>query len=66
MKSNNVFFNLDYDEYQDKAILVSNKIELEKYDEKTGKNKLIYVTEYDYKNGDVLWVKFRINHYGKF
>ena len=46
--------NLDYDEYQDKAILVSNKIELEKYDEKTGKNKLIYVTEYDYKNGDVL------------
>ena len=46
--------NLDYDEYQNKAILISNKIELEKYDEKTGKNKLIYVTEYDYKNGDVL------------
>ncbi|MDD5864938.1 MAG: ABC transporter permease [bacterium] len=46
--------NLDYDEYQDKAILVSNKIELEKYDEKTGKNKSIYVTRYDYKNGDVL------------
>ena len=46
--------NLDYDEYQNKAILISNKIELEKYDEKTEKNKLIYVTEYDYKNGDVL------------
>ena len=46
--------NLDYDEYQNKAILISNKIELEKYDKKTGKNKLIYVTEYDYKNGDVL------------
>ena len=46
--------NLDYDEYQNKAILISNKIELEKYDEKTGKNKLIYVTEYNYKNGDVL------------
>ena len=46
--------NLDYDEYQNKAILVSNKIKLKKSDEKTGKNKLIYVTEYDYKNGDVL------------
>ena len=46
--------NLNYDEYQNKAILISNKIELEKYDEKTEKNKLIYVTEYDYKNGDVL------------
>lgn len=46
--------NLNYDEYQNKAILVSNKIELEKYDEKTGKNKSIYVTQYDYKNGDIL------------
>ena len=46
--------NLDYDEYQNKAILVSNKIKLKKSDEKTGKNKLIYVTQYDYKNGDVL------------
>ena len=46
--------NLDYDEYQNKAILVSNKIELKKSDEKTGKNKLIYVTQYDYKNGDIL------------
>lgn len=46
--------NLDYDEYQNKAILVSNKIKLKKSDEKTGKNKSIYVTEYDYKNGDVL------------
>ena len=46
--------NLDYDEYQNKAILVSNKIELKKSDEKTGKNKSIYVTQYDYKNGDIL------------
>ena len=46
--------NLDYDEYQNKAILVSNKIKLKKSDEKTGKNKLIYVTQYDYKNGDLL------------
>ena len=46
--------NLDYDEYQNKAILVSNKIELKKSDEKTGKNKSIYVTQYDYKNGDLL------------
>lgn len=46
--------NLDYDKYQNKAILVSNKIKLKKSDEKTGKNKSIYVTQYDYKNGDVL------------
>ena len=46
--------NLDYDKYQNKAILVSNKIKLKKSDEKTGKNKLIYVTQYDYKNGDLL------------
>ena len=46
--------NLDYDKYQNKAILVSNKIKLKKSDEKTGKNKSIYVTQYDYKNGDLL------------
>ena len=54
--------NLDYDEYQNKAILVSNKIELEKYDEKTGNNKSIYVSQYDYKNGDVLSL---YNNYSK-
>lgn len=46
--------HLNYEEYQNKAILVSNKIELEKYDEKAKKNKSIYVTQYDYKNGDIL------------
>ena len=45
---------LNYDEYQNKAILVSNKIELEEKDEKSGKNKSIYVTKYNYKNGDIL------------
>ena len=33
---------------------IENKIELKKSDEKTGKNKSIYVTQYDYKNGDIL------------
>ena len=51
--------NLNYDEYQNKAILVSNKIELEKNDEK---NKSIYVTKYDYKNGDILSL---YNNYSK-
>ncbi len=54
--------NLDYDEYQNKAILVSNKIELENYDEKTGNSKSIYVTKYDYKNGDILSL---YNNYSK-
>ena len=51
--------NLNYNEYQNKAILVSNKIELEKNDEK---NKSIYVTKYDYKNGDILSL---YNNYSK-
>lgn len=54
--------NLNYNEYQNKAILVSNKIELEKNDEKSEKNKSIYVTKYDYKNGDILSL---YNNYSK-
>lgn len=53
---------LNYDEYQNKAILVSNKIKMEKYDEKSKKNKTVYVTKYDYKDGDIVSL---YNNYSK-
>lgn len=53
---------LNYDEYQNKAILVSNKIKMGKYDEKSKKNKTVYVTKYDYKDGDIVSL---YNNYSK-
>ncbi len=53
---------LNYDEYQNKAILVSNKIKIGKYDEKSKKNKTVYVTKYDYKDGDIVSL---YNNYSK-
>lgn len=46
--------HLDYNEYQDQAIYVITKIKIEKYDENKGKSKSTYITQYNYKNGDIL------------
>ena len=46
---------LDYDEYQDKAILYSDDEKMEQ--EVDGKQTTLYVEKYDYKNGDVISIQ---------